>query len=419
MSGLSDRVSLGDRLRFENGSNHAVGEVAAITPACATVLLEDTAEWLKIGHAAIYQGAFQLAPDDSWIGRIIDANGRPTDGQHLIRGPKNSLIDRPAPAPVARRPLGPALATSFAIFNTVLPIVRGQRVGVFAGSGVGKTSLLAAWAREMQADLVVIALVGERGRELGEFISRVLGKKGLARSIIVAETSDASALKRRRAAFTAMAVAEHFRDQGKHVLLLMDSLTRLAEAHREIATTAGEAVAMRGHPPSLVPLLSSLAERAGPGTAGQGDITAIFTVLVAGSDMDEPVADTARGLLDGHFVLSRDISERGRFPAIDVLQSVSRALPDAASDDQNGLIAQFRNYLALYADAEVMVNSGLYQSGIKPETDRAIELFPALDAFCAERERTGIEAAFEKLHQRLSGPDLAADSKARLPTTST
>ena len=215
------------------------------------------------------------------------------------------------------------------------PIARGQRIGVFAGSGIGKSSLLADLARGIEADIVVYALIGERGRELRDFVDNVLGPEGMARAVVIAATSDQAPLIKRRAAWMAMAVAEVFRDQGKHVLLLLDSLTRFAEAHREIALTAGEAPTLRGFPPSTANLIAALCERAGPGPFGKGDITAVFSVLVAASDMDEPIADITRGVLDGHVVLDRGIAERGRFPAIDVRRSVSRSLPGIATEEEN------------------------------------------------------------------------------------
>jgi flagellum-specific ATP synthase len=284
-----------------------------------------------------------------------------------------------------------------AVFNTLLPIVRGQRMGLFAGSGVGKSMLLGHLARNMQADVVVVALIGERGRELGEFVRHVLGPEGMARAVIVAATSDRSALVRRRCALTAMTVAEHFRDAGRHVLLLADSITRFAEAHREVAIAAGEMPALRGFPPSTAHAIMSLCERAGPGEGMQGDITALLTVLVAGSDMEEPVADILRGVLDGHVVLDREIAERGRYPAIDLLRSVSRSLPLAASEEENRLIVQARHLLGTYARAETMVRAGLYTEGSDPTLDQAIRIWPELDAFLAEREPANASNSFARL----------------------
>ncbi|MDP3960977.1 MAG: flagellum-specific ATP synthase FliI, partial [Pseudorhodobacter sp.] len=252
-------------------------------------------------------------------------------------------------------------------------------------------------ARGVAADVVVIALVGERGRELREFTDGVLGPQGMARSVVVTATSDQSPLIRRRCAWTAMAVAEHFRDQGLQVLLLVDSITRFAEAHREVALAAGEQGNLRGFPPSTAHTIMALAERAGPGPEGMGDITAVFSVLVAGSDMEEPVADILRGALDGHVVLDRRIAERGRYPAIDLLRSVSRSLPDAATPEENDLIAQARRLLGAYDRAEMMIQAGLYAKGSDPLVDTAIRVWPALDAFLAEDAADGIEGSFRML----------------------
>ncbi|MEO0774850.1 MAG: FliI/YscN family ATPase, partial [Pseudomonadota bacterium] len=305
------------------------------------------------------------------------------------------------------------------VFNTLLPIVRGQRIGLFAGSGVGKSSLLGHLGRHMEADLVVFALIGERGRELRDFVENTLGPEGMKRSVIVAATSDRSPLVRRRCAWTAMAIAEHFRDQGKHVLLLADSVTRFAEAHREIATAAGELPALRGHPSSMAHMIMSLCERAGPGAEGAGDITALFSVLVAGSDMDEPVADVLRGVLDGHVVMDRAIAERGRYPAIDLLRSVSRSLPRAASLSENELILRTRRLLGAYAQSETMVRAGLYTDGSDPDLDQALRIWPDLDAFIGEAEQGDIANSFNKLTLILRRAGQATKpSPAQVPVSS-
>jgi len=253
------------------------------------------------------------------------------------------------------------------------------------------------------ADIVVIALVGERGRELREFTERVLGPVGMARSVVVTATSDQSPLMRRMCALTAMAVAEHFRDQGRHVLLLVDSVTRFAEAHREVALAGGEGASLRGFPPSLTQAIMGLAERAGPGPEGKGDITAVFSVLVAGSDMEEPVADILRGVLDGHVVMDRRIAERGRFPAIDLLRSVSRSLPEAANEDENAMIGEARRLLGAYDRAEMMIQAGLYAQGSDPLIDRAIKVWPQLDGFLAESApASGVVGSFERLKTSLA-----------------
>ena len=242
-------------------------------------------------------------------------------------------------------------------------------------------------------------MIGERGREVREFIERVLGPEGMKRAVIVAATSDQSPLVRRRCAWTAMAVAEHFRDNGRQVLFLADSVTRFAEAHREVALAMGEAGSLRGYPPSTGHLITSLCERAGPGSGDAGDITAVFSVLVAGSDMEEPIADILRGVLDGHVVLDRKIAERGRFPSIDLLRSVSRALPGAASETENALLGKARKLMGTFDRSEMMIQAGLYSHGSDANVDEAIACWPKLDAFLAESELKSIDASFDRLRQ--------------------
>jgi flagellum-specific ATP synthase len=407
------RLAIGDRVRLLGGSRPS-GEVVALDGSGAAILAEGPIEGVRIDDPVECRGPVRLSPSDDWLGRIIDPLGRPMDGRALFPGDRARDLRAQPPDPARRRRLGQRLDTGSAAFDTVLPIVRGQRVGLFAGSGVGKSTLLGTLARGVQADVVVLALVGERGRELREFVEEVIGP-AMARTIIVAATSDQSPLVRRRCAWSAMAVAEHFRDRGRHVLLMADSVTRFAEAHREIALAAGESPSFRGHPPSLAQAVMSLAERAGPGAEGMGDITAVFTVLVAGSDMNEPVADVLRGVLDGHVVLDRAIAERGRFPAIDLLRSVSRSLPAAASAAENALIGKVRRLLGAYARTELMIQSGLYVAGTDAEVDEAIRLWPALDAFLAEEARGGARESFERLSAILSAKEMpVAISPARL-----
>lgn len=387
---------LGDRVRLIDRPAQT-GEIVGLQPGSATALIDGSTEGSALGDGVERLGAQGIAPHESWLGRIIDPLGEPLDGRPLLCGrAERPVLSAPPPA-TGRKRLGGRLKTGTAIFDTLLPIVRGQRIGLFAGSGVGKSSLLGTLARNMTADLCVIALVGERGREVREFVESVLGPEGLARSIVVVATADRSPLIRRRCAWTAMSIAEHFRDKGAQVLFFADSVTRFAEAHREIAQAGGEEGSVRGYPASTAQLVMSLAERAGPGPEVAGDITAIFSVLVAASDMDEPVADILRGVLDGHVVMEREIAERGRYPAINLLRSVSRSLPGAATPEENELIAKARRLLSAYDTAALMIQSGLYVGGSDPLIDAAIRVWTDLDGFLAEPSPDGAAAAFDRL----------------------
>ena len=402
VTGLSRQAALGDRVIVQSRLRTVGGEILRIAESEVIVLPDDAPEGLAIGDTVELRGSAGIAPHDGWIGRVVDPFGHPLDGRPLFRGPVERPLRAPPPPAAQRRAMGDRLSTGVAVFDTLLPLVRGQRIGLFAGSGVGKSSLLASFARGVQADIVVIALIGERGRELRDFTERVLGPEGMARSVVVAATSDQSPLIRRRCAWAAMAVAEHFRDQGLQVLLLADSITRFAEAHREVALAAGEEGSLRGYPPSTAHTIMALAERAGPGPRDAGDITAVFTVLVAGSDMEEPVADILRGVLDGHVVMDRRIAERGRYPAIDLLRSVSRSLPGCAAPEENALIARARSHLATWDRAELMIQAGLYARGSDAGVDAAIRVWPALDAFLAEAAHDGISGSFARLAACLS-----------------
>lgn len=397
-----DRVAvLGDRVRLKRRDGRALGaEVVRLDGALVTLLPEDSGTGLALGDPVEHLGAPALRPSPGWIGHVLDAFGAPVDGRDL--DPGGSV---PHSLPHQRRGWGDRLDTGLSVFDTFLPLVRGQRIGLFAGSGVGKTTLLGNLARHLSCDVVVVALIGERGREVRDMVDRVLGPAGMRRSVVFSATSDQSPLLRRRAALSAMHCAEHYRAQGFQVLFLLDSLTRLAEAQREIAVAVGEPVALRGFPASVVPLLTGLCERAGPGGPGEGDMTAIFSVLVAGSDMDEPVADLVRGIVDGHVVLDRAIAERGRFPAIDVLASVSRSLEHATSVAERALLADARACLAQLAESRLLLQSGLYASGSDPNLDRAVRLGPALDRFLAAPARGGAAESFTRLVAILGGEE--------------
>jgi flagellum-specific ATP synthase len=410
IAGLSNHARIGDQVAIGIGGGAAVGralgralggEIVGVSESQARAMTYAPLDGAAVGDEVALLGAAGVHPAESWVGRIVDAFGQPLDGRPLAPGAASATLRRAPPPPATRKGLGARLATGLAVFDTILPLARGQRIGVFAGSGVGKSSLLADLARGIEADIVVYALIGERGRELRDFVDNVLGPEGMARAVVIAATSDQAPLIKRRAAWMAMAVAEVFRDQGRHVLLLLDSLTRFAEAHREIALTAGEAPTLRGFPPSTANLIASLCERAGPGPFGKGDITAVFSVLVAASDMDEPIADITRGVLDGHVVLDRGIAERGRFPAIDVRRSVSRSLPGIATEEENAMLARLRRVLTTYENAALMIQTGLYAPGSDAGIDEAIRLWPGLDGFVTERSPEGVAASFARLRQVL------------------
>jgi flagellum-specific ATP synthase len=398
VAGLTAPTHVGDGVEIRGRTGTAVGgEIVSLGEGQITALVDGRTAGLTVGDPVILTGARTISPHSDWLGRIINADGKPMNGAAILNGEHDAPLHADPPPVAERRGLGPRIATGLALFDTILPLVRGQRIGLFAGSGVGKSSLLAQLAQGLDADVVIIALIGERGREINEFVSRALGPRGMARSVVFAATSDRPAQERRRCLWAAMATAEHFRDQGNHVLLLCDSLTRYAEAHREIALARGERGSMRGFPPSTVGQITALCERAGPGTDQTGDITAVFTVLVAGSDMEEPVADIVRGVLDGHIVLEREIAERGRFPSVDILRSVSRSLPEAADDRENALIQRARKTLGTYENAEMMIQSGLYVTGSNAEIDDAVRVWPRLDRFASLASHDGIAASFTAL----------------------
>jgi len=398
VSGLTNIARLGDRVQlFRDEMDDVFGEIIQLSSQAATVLSESDLTGASLGDRVVLLPPQGLAPCETWLGRVIDPYGKPLDGRSLRRGADVLPLIASPPSVANRRSLGSRLGTGTCVFDTMLPIARGQRMGLFAGSGVGKSTLLGQLGTKMEADVVVLALIGERGREVRDFVEQVLGEEGMKRAVVVAATSDRSPLVRRRCAWAAMSVAEYFRDRGRHVLFLADSITRFAEAHREISVAAGELPILRGFPGSTAHVITSLAERAGPGADQQGDITALFSVLVAGSDMDEPIADILRGVLDGHVVLDRSIAERGRYPAIDLLRSVSRSLPRVAHEDENALITKVRAVLGQYDRSETMIRAGLYTPGSDPELDKAIAAWPELDGFISDVATASVENSFARL----------------------
>lgn len=347
-----------------------------------------------------------VRPSPGWLGRVVNGLGEPIDGRGPVpAGDDPRLLRGKPPLATARRRLGPQVATGVRAIDAFTPLCRGQRLGIFAAAGVGKSTLLSMLARGAEADAIVIGLIGERGREVNEFIEDGLGAEGLARSVVVVATSDESALLRRNAAHLAMAVAEDLRDRGLTVLVMMDSLTRYATALREIGLLAGEPPTTRGYPPSVFGELPRLLERAGTGGGTQGDITALFTVLVEGDDHDEPVSDTVRGILDGHVVLSRKIANAGRFPAIDVLRSLSRAADRALPAEALASSQRARHLLSVHEGMAEMIRIGAYAPGADPEVDTAIRILPALDRFLRQdrQDRTPAGEGQAFLAQALAG----------------
>ena len=347
-----------------------------------------------------------VRPSASWLGRVIDAFGAPIDGKGPVREEGAGRVVNAGPPPAHDRGrVGARMDMGVKALDTFAAICRGQRMGIFSGSGVGKSVLLSMLARGAAADVIVIALIGERGREVREFIEETLGEEGLARAVLVVATSDEPAARRRLAAYMAASVAEHFRDQGADVLFMLDSVTRFAMAQREIGLAAGEPPTTKGYTPSVFAELPRLLERAGPGENGKpGSITGIFTVLVDGDDHNEPIADAVRGILDGHIVMERRIAERGRYPAINVLKSLSRLMPMCHDTRENELIGRARALLSTYGDMEELIRIGAYKAGADAEIDEAIRLNGPLEDFLKQNrdERYSTAESFAMLEAVLT-----------------
>lgn len=340
-------------------------------------------EGLRPGWQVLSTGGPLMAPvGPALLGRVIDGLGQPLDERGPLGcGGSRAVMGR-APDPMTRQRIREPLSLGIRSVDSLLTVGRGQRVGVFAGSGVGKSTVLGMIARSTEADCSVIALIGERGREVREFVERDLGPEGLKRSVVVVATSEQPALVRIRAALMATAIAESFRDEGMNVLLMMDSVTRLAHAQREVGLSTGEPPATRGYTPSVFSMLPRVLERAGTGLVGS--VTGIYTVLVDGDDLNEPVADAVRGILDGHIVLSRKLAQAGHFPAVDVLGSVSRSMPDVTEPEHQEAARRFRMLLAAYREAEDLISIGAYQPGSTPLVDEAIRKLPRMQEFLAQ-----------------------------------
>lgn len=414
VGGVERRLSIGGRCTIYAHDGRSVPcEVVGFRDGRALLMPFGSLDGVGYGcRAEVAASQPKLMVGEGWLGRVVNALGDPIDGKGpLPQDPHGvPMRNRPPPAHTRGRVVG-KIDLGVRALNTFVTCCRGQRMGIFAASGVGKSVLMSMLARYTAADVNVIGLIGERGREVQEFIDEHLGPEGLARSIVVVATSDEPPLMRRQAAYTTMAAAEAFRNRGRHVLCMMDSITRFAMAQREIGLSAGEPPTSKGYPPTTFSELPQLLERAGPGerdAQGQvpGAITGLFTVLVEGDDHNEPIADAVRGIVDGHIVLDRSIGERGRYPAINVLRSVSRTMPGCNSAEENAIVTRARALLSTYEDMAEMIRLGAYRKGSDPAVDEAIGYYPQIEGFLSQdaRDHTSLAEGYERLAKILGLP---------------
>jgi len=403
IAGPVHEMSVGSRLLIDSGEDRppVAAEVVGFRDGLALCMPFSGLEGVRMGcKALITARESSVHPANAWLGRVVNAMGDPIDGRGELPSGERPRLLRSAPPPASERArVGPPLDLGVRALNTFVTCCEGQRMGIFAGSGVGKSVLMSMLARNTQCDVAVIGLIGERGREVQEFIEDDLGEEGLARSVVVVATSDESVLMRRQAAYLTMTVAEHFRDEGKNVLCMMDSVTRFAMAQREIGLSIGEPPTSKGYTPTVFTELPRLLERAGPGKVGAGSITGLFTVLVEGDNHNEPVADAVRGILDGHVVMERGIAERGRYPAINVLKSVSRTMPRCVPPEQLPVLRRAKQLLSTYTDMEELIRLGAYRKGSDPIVDEAIAKFGPIEDFLnqAKEESTPLAEGYGQL----------------------
>ncbi len=403
VAGPIEAMPVGARVNIETQGEPIACEVVGFSGSNALLMPFAALEGVRRGCRAVVAATAAVRPSLGWLGRVVDAMGQPIDGKGpLPPGPSPYPFRNQPPPAHARRRMGEPLDLGVRAINTFITCCRGQRMGIFSASGVGKSVLLGMLARNVRADVSVVGLIGERGREVQEFLQDDLGPEGLARSVVVVATSNEPPLMRRQAAYLTLAIAEYFRDEGKDVLLLMDSITRFAAAQREIGLSVGEPPTAKGFTPTVFSELPRLLERAGTGT-NEGTITAMFSVLVEGDDHNEPISDAVRAILDGHIVLERAIAERGRYPAINVLRSVSRSMPRSADPAYLDVLARARQVMATYADMEELIRLGAYRPGSSPDVDEAIRLHRPLEAFLAQgkEESTSMAEGYRQLAQIL------------------
>jgi flagellum-specific ATP synthase len=406
VGGIQRQLSIGSRVNLLARDEKKVKcEVVGFRNDRALLMPFGTLEGVGMGcKALIAEQDPVIYPDNSWLGRVVNAMGEPVDGgPPLKKGSVGVPLKNPAPPAHSRQRVGGKIDLGVRALNSFATCCKGQRMGIFAGSGVGKSVLLSMLARNTESDVNVIGLVGERGREVQEFLEDDLGTEGLARSVVVVATSDEPALMRRQAAYLTLALAEFFRDQDKDVLCLMDSVTRFAMAQRDVGLSGGEPPTSKGYTPTVFSELPKLLERAGPGP-GIGTITGLFTVLVEGDDHNEPVADAVRGILDGHIVMERRIAERGRYPAINVLKSVSRTMPGCNSEEENEVIMIARQLLSTYEDMSELIRLGAYRAGTDSNVDAAVHYYPLIENFLSQQkvENTSLQECYAGLSQILN-----------------
>ena len=389
----------------DNGAPALLAEVVGMKPGRVILMPYGELRGIGVGNQVVATNRQAGVPvGDAFLGRVVDAFGEPLDGAQAPRASATRHLTALPINPLTRPRIKHLLESGVRAIDTMLPLGRGQRMGIFAGSGVGKSTLLGMLARDVKADVNVIALIGERGREVREFVEKHLGNEGLKRSVVVVATSDQPALARTRAAYASTAIAEYFRDQGKQVLLMMDSVTRFAMARREIGLAAGEPPTARGYTPSVFSDIPSLCERCGTTDSG-GSITALYTVLVEGDDFNEPISDIVRATLDGHIMLSRELAHEAHFPAIDVLQSTSRLASDLVTDEEQKLMSATVELLSTYERNRQMVDMGAYKVGSNPAIDRAMQVFPGIRAVLRQSvlESTPRQEALLRLRNALGG----------------
>jgi len=403
-------LRVGGRVMIEGSDGgHLAAEIIGFRDGHALCLPFGELSGVRMGCKAVFKRHDgSVNPSMAWLGRVINANGEPIDGLGpLARGARSYPLRQSPLAAHDRVRVGDPLDLGVRTLNTFTTLCEGQRMGIFAGSGVGKSVLMSMLARNTNVDVSVIGLIGERGREVHEFIQEYLGEEGLKRAIVVVATSDEAALMRRQAAYISLSLSEYLRDEGLRVLCMMDSLTRFAMAQREIGLSIGEPPTAKGYPPTVFTELPRLLERAGPGTPSTGSITGLFTVLVEGDDHNEPIADAVRGILDGHIVMERGIAERGRYPAVNVLRSISRTMPGCVPTDVRPVLARARELMSIFSDMEELIRLGAYRKGSDPNVDRAIAINPKLEAFLnQQREETStIAEGYERLAEIIAEAD--------------